>query len=525
MSKIRVRFAPSPTGFMHVGNFRSALYDYLFSKKNKGSFILRIEDTDQKRFVPGALESLLKVLDWAGIKYHEGPYQTVEIKDDKIPVIQSKTYPEVLEVGEYGPYVQSEKLEIYKKHAEQLVKEGKAYYCFCTPERLEEVRAQQIAKKKAPKYDRHCLSLSSEEIEGNLKNNLPYVIRLKMPENENIEYEDIIRGHVSFNSDLVDDQVLMKSDGFPTYHLANVIDDHDMQITHVIRGEEWLPSLPKHITLYKYFGWDIPQFAHLPLLLNPDKTKLSKRQGDVAVEDYIKKGYLKEAIINFVALLGWNPGKGETQEIFTLEELIEKFDFAHVHKAGAVFDLKKLDWINQEWIKKINFEDLFNRAKDFYLEKDFIKNALEEKRTDEYLKKVLTVERDRLSKLAEVGESNKFFFLDISYDKNLLCWKESSDEETRDALQISLEILNNISENDWNRKNLEALLLRAAEEKYKKDDGKIDRGALLWPLRAALTGEQKSPSPFEVAWVLGKEESLKRINDALDMINQSINNN
>jgi len=478
MSKPRVRFAPSPTGFMHIGNFRGALYNYLFAKKNGADFVLRVEDTDQKRFVEGALENLLATLEWAGITWDEGPIK------------------------------QSERLDIYKKYAEQLVKDGHAYYCFCEPERLEKMRKEQQAKKQPPLYDQYCLrNITPEEVNKKLKENCPYTIRLKIPKDETIEFDDIIRGKIKFETNLVDDQVLLKSDGFPTYHLAVVVDDHEMNITHVIRGEEWLSSVPKHLLLYRYLGWEPPQFAHVPLLLNSDRSKLSKRQGDVAVEDYIKKGYLKEALINFVVFLGWNPGEGSTQEIFTLEELVEKFDLARVHKGGAVFDIQKLNWLNSEWIKKIDFEDLFSRAKSFYLEKDFVKNSTPEKKSDEYLKKVLTVEKERLAYLSAVGGSNKFFFADnISYDKNLLRWKEMTNDELKTSLQKSSDILTNIADKDWIKENLEKALLEAAGDK---------KGDLLWPLRVALTGEQKSPSPFEVAWVLGKDETLKRIDDAI----------
>jgi len=508
MSKPRVRFAPSPTGYVHIGSLRTALYDFLFAKSTGGTFILKIEDTDQKRYVEGAVENLIQSLEWAGLTPDEGIVQTATVKNDKTTVVQSKTYPKILEVGEYGPYIQSEKLEIYKKYAEKLVGEGKAYYCFCTSERLEELRNRQIAEKKAPMYDRHCFNLSKEEVAENLKNNLPYVIRLKMPEDTILEATDMVRGKVKFNTNLVDDQVLLKSDGFPTYHLANVIDDHDMQITHVIRGEEWLPSLPKHLVLYRYFGWEAPEFAHLSLLLNPDKSKLSKRQGDVAVEDYIKKGYLKEALINFVAMLGWNPGEGSTQEIFTISELIEKFDFAHVHKAGAVFDLKKLDWINSQWIKKMPINKLYEEALPFFKEKDFFLKASEEKKSENFLKKVLAVEQDRLSKLTEVGENNKFFFSeDANYEKELLRWKELTDEEIVANLEKAKNILSSVA--DWDREVLTKTLMKAAGE---------NRGEFLWPLRAALTGEQKSPSPFDVAWVLGKAESLKRIEKAMDLM-------
>ena len=510
MTKIRVRIAPSPTGFVHIGNFRTILYNFLFAKKNKADFVLRIEDTDRKRFVEGALENLLATLEWAEITYDEGPKEKLKVKSEKLKVIESINYKDIVEIGDYGPYIQSERLETYKKYAQELVKKGYAYYCFCEPERLEEMRKDQQALKKPPIYDRYCLrNVSEEEINKNLKNNCRYTIRLKIPENETVEFEDIVRGKVSFNTNLIDDQVLLKSDGFPTYHLAVVVDDHEMGITHVIRGEEWLPSVPKHILLYKYFGWEIPKFAHLPLLLNTDRSKLSKRQGDVAVEDYIKKGYLKETIINFVALLGWNPGKGETQEIFTVDELIEKFDLANVHKGGAVFDIKKLDWMNSEWIKKLSTDELYQRSLEFWKEKAFYNSASVEKKSEDYLKKVLTIERDRLSKLSEVGECNKFFFGDIEYDKELLKWKEMSGDDIKKSLEKSLDVLTNISDNDWTLQNIEKTLLEIAGDK---------KGDLLWPLRVALTGEKKSPSPFEVAWVLGKEESLKRINEAINIL-------
>lgn len=509
--KVRVRFAPSPTGYLHIGSLRTALYDFLIAKKSSGDFLLKIEDTDQKRFVPGAVESLIQSLEWVGLAYDEGVFEKkidTVISDKKITA--SKNYPGISEVGDYGPYIQSEKLETYKKYAEELVKAGHAYYCFCEPERLEEMRKEQIAKRQPPIYDRYCLrSVSEEEINKKLKENCSYTIRLKVPKDETIEFEDLVRGKVKFDTNLVDDQILMKSDGFPTYHLANVIDDHDMRTTHVIRGEEWLPSVPKHLLLYRYFGWEPPKFAHLPLLLNPDRSKLSKRQGDVAVEDYIKKGYLKEAIINFVAFLGWNPGEGSTQEIFTLEELIEKFDLSRVHKAGAVFDIKKLDWINSQWIKKISLDNLYKRSLRFLEEKDFYASASEEKKSESYIKKVLEVEKERLKNLSEIGESSQFFFTDITYDKELLRWKDMDDKSLVASLRKSLVIFGTVKKDDWTQEKLEHILMEAAGEK---------RGDLLWPLRAALTGEQKSPSPFEVAWVIGKVESIKRIKEAISKI-------
>ncbi|HCP08217.1 MAG TPA: glutamate--tRNA ligase [Candidatus Moranbacteria bacterium] len=510
MEKVRTRFAPSPTGYLHVGGLRTALYNYLFAKKFGGDFLLRIEDTDRKRFVEGSVEKLIATLQWCGLNYDEGAFQSVSVEDDKTAVIESPSYPGVLEVGNFGPYIQSERLEIYKKYADQLVKEGKAYYCFCGPERLEKMREEQIANKQSPMYDRYCLKdVKSDEVNEKLKSNCAYVIRLKVPENETVEFDDLVRGKVSISSNTIDDQVLMKSDGFPTYHLASVVDDHLMGITHVIRAEEWLPSTSKHILLYRAFGWETPQFAHLPLLLSTDKKKLSKRMGDVAVEDYIQKGYLKEAIINFVALLGWNPGEGSTQEVFSMDELIQKFDLSHVHKGGAVFDLKKLDWINSQYIKKLSVDDLYSLALPFFEHKEFynIWNMKQETRNkEEYLKKVLTIEQERLENLSSVGESNKFFFQDIQYDKEMLRWKKLADDELKESLKKSEEGLGGITEENWTRENLERILLEIAGEK---------RGDLLWPLRVALTGEQKSPSPFEVAWVLGREECLKRLVSAL----------
>lgn len=500
--KIRVRFAPSPTGFLHVGGLRTALYNFLFARRNGGTFILRIEDTDQKRLVEGSIEKLIESLKWAGLEIDEG----VSAENNKI-----------IQKGEYGPYIQSERLDLYKKYAQKLVDEGKAYYCFCTPERLEEMRKTQEAQKRPPIYDQHCLkNLTKEQIEENLKNNLPCTIRMKVPENETIIFEDLVRGKVSFSTNTIDDQVLIKSDGFPTYHLAHVVDEHLMKITHVVRGEEWVPSTPKHILLFKSFGWEIPQYAHLPLLLNPDKTKLSKRQGDVSVEDYVKKGYLKEAIINFVALLGWNPGGGSTQEIFSLDELVKIFDIKKVHKAGAVFDLKKLNWINSQYIKKMPIEELYNLSLEFFKQKqkDFFEKSPAEKKSKEYLKKVLTIEKERLENLSQAGESNRYFFEEIEYDKSLLKWKNMDDEKLKQSLNFSKNILDKIPDNEWQLKNLEEKLVNAPAA-YEG----AGRGELLWPLRVALTGAQKSPSPFEVAWVLGKKESLERIDKAINKIN------
>lgn len=503
MPKARVRFAPSPTGYLHVGGLRTALYNYLFAKKNNGTFILRIEDTDQKRFVAGAAENLIKTLDAMGIQHDEGIFLSSDTLVSK---------------GECGPYAQSERLEIYKTHIKKLIDSHKAYYCFCSVGRLAALREEQIQNKLSAKYDKFCLSLSPEVIEESLTANGPYVVRLNVDENRgDIVFEDTVRGRVIIHARDVDDQILIKSDGFPTYHLAVVIDDHLMGITHVIRGDEWISSTPKHVLLYEAFGWETPVFAHLPLLLNPDKSKLSKRQGDVAAEDYLEKGYLKETLINFVALLGWNPGQGNTQEIFSLSELVERFDLTQVHKAGAVFDLKKLDWMNAEYIKRLTPEELYEHGMPFLEVKEFFKAwnsqqlTLNEKEKIEFVKKILTIERERLTKLSDIGDNNPFFFVsELSYDETLLHWKQNTKEMTREALEKAHKILSELDATNWAKKEIiEKILMEAAGEQ---------RGDFLWPLRVALTGVERSPSPFEVAWVLGKEESLKHLKKALNLL-------
>ncbi|OGI14131.1 MAG: glutamate--tRNA ligase [Candidatus Moranbacteria bacterium RIFCSPHIGHO2_12_FULL_54_9] len=511
-SKIRVRFAPSPTGYLHIGGLRTALYNYLFAKKHGGTFILRIEDTDQSRFVPGAIESLIQSLDETGLTPDEGVFLKKNhgsgIRDQETK--ESKSYPGIIESGDFGPYIQSERLDIYKQYADELIASGKAYHCFCSAERLTEVREAQAKNKQAPKYDKYCLSLAADERKQKVTSGVPCVIRLNvLEEHGDVVFADLVRGEVRIRTQDIDDQVLVKSDGFPTYHLANVVDDHLMRISHVIRAEEWLPSTPKHILLYEAFGWEMPQFAHIPLLLNPDKSKLSKRQGDVSVEEYLKKGYLKEALINFIALLGWNPGQGSVQEIFSLDELVQAFDLGHVHKAGAVFDLQKLDWMNAEYIKRLPVDELYEKiSTGGFLEKTLIAAAPEAMRSEEYLKRVLSIERERLAKLSDIGENNPFFFAaELSYDTGLLHWKGNAPDMTREALTKSEKILSDLNDLEWSKKEiLEKILLEAAGER---------KGDLLWPLRVALTGAERSPSPFEIAWVLGKEESLKRLENSI----------
>ncbi len=368
MPSIRVRFAPSPTGYLHVGGLRTALYNYLFARKQNGTFILRIEDTDRSRYVEGAVDNLIETLRWAGLDYDEGPAKR----------------------GVAGPYVQSERIAIYREHVEKLVAGGHAYYAFDTPEELEEMRKAQEGQRLTPKYDRRALKLSPDDVHRKLESGVPAVVRMKVPDSTVIAFHDLVRGPVEFSSEQMDDQVLLKSDGYPTYHLANVVDDHLMGISHVIRGEEWLSSTPKHVLLYRYFGWDMPQFAHLPLLLNPDKSKLSKRQGDVAVEDYRKKGYLPEALVNFVAFLGWNPG--DERELFSKEELVQEFSLERVGKSGAVFNIEKLNWLNAQHLRQKTGDEILAMLR------PLLKNGTEAGNAypDEYLLRVVEAMRERV---------------------------------------------------------------------------------------------------------------------------------
>jgi glutamyl-tRNA synthetase len=482
----RVRFAPSPTGYLHVGGLRTALYNYLFAKNNNGKFILRIEDTDRNRYVEGAVENLIAALKWVGLEYEEGPGKG----------------------GEYGPYMQSERLDIYKKYALELVAQKKAYYCFCTPERLSQVRDEQQKQGLQPKYDKHCLSLSAEEIEEKLKNNVPYVIRMNIEPDMKIAFEDVIRGSVEFDSNIIDDQVLIKSDGYPTYHLANVVDDHLMKITHVIRGEEWLSSTPKHVLLYDFFGWEKPVFAHLPLLLNPDRSKLSKRQGDVAVEDYRAKGYLKEALVNFVALLGWNAG--DDKEYYELEEMVEKFSLERVNKSGAVFNIEKLNWLNAEHLRKKPDEELLCMLKDEleaskYKGKDY---------SDKYLLLVIEAMKERVSFVKEYIEKSPYFFeAPEEYDQDVIKkrWKEGSAENI-------LKLADKFSAlQDPVKEDYETALRQTAEELG------IGTGKLIHPVRLAVSGVGGGPGLFDILYIIGKDETISRLKRAAEKIKILVN--
>jgi len=477
----RVRFAPSPTGYLHVGGLRTALYNYLFAKHNNGKFILRIEDTDRTRFVEGAVENLINTLHWCGLDYDEGP--------DK--------------GGDCGPYVQSERLNIYKEKCQELIADGKAYYCFCTPERLTELREAQHKENLQTKYDKHCLHLSKEEIEENLAKGLPYVVRLNVQPDVKIAFDDVVREHVEFDSSTVDDQVLLKSDGYPTYHLANVIDDHMMKITHVIRGEEWLSSTPKHILLYDFFGWERPVFAHLPLLLNPDKSKLSKRQGDVAVEDYRNKGFLKEALLNFVALLGWNAG--DDKEYFELNEMVESFSLERVNKSGAVFNVEKLSWLNFEHLRRKPETEVLEMLKKELAASEFAGNSC----TDEYLTHVVVAMRERVSFVKEYIEKSPYFFkAPETYDADVVKkrWKEDTPIHLKKLVENFSLLTNPVKE------NYEEALHKTAEELG------IGNGKLIHTVRLSVSGMGVGPGLYELLVILGKDETIKRINSALERI-------
>lgn len=486
--EVRTRFAPSPTGYVHVGNLRTALYAYLLAKKNNGKFLLRVEDTDQKRLVDDSLERILEALDWAGIEIDEG------VKFD-----ESRN---IVEEGECGPYFQSKRLDVYQEYIKQLLDAEHAYYCFCTSERLNDLRKHQQGNKEPSKYDKRCESLSKEEVEKRIAAGEKYTIRMKVPYGEFVTFKDEVYGKVSFKSETVDDQVLIKSDGFPTYHFAVVVDDHLMKISHIVRGEDWLPSAPKHVLLYQFLGWEMPKMIHVPNVLNESRKKLSKRQGDVSVEDFQKKGYLPETMVNFLALLGWNP-KTE-QEHFSLEELIDLFEIAGLHKAGAVFDYKKLDWMNAYYIKQKSVSDLEALTSD-YFKQYFLEKGI--KRNGELVCKIIKIEQERMKRLSDVTENIDFYFKLGDYDKELLTWKKNSKEETTGALETASKTLENLSPEFELQEITDALLLASGDK----------RGDLLWPLRVALSGEKFSPSPFELSWALGKEETLKRARKALEL--------
>ncbi|HRU47832.1 MAG TPA: glutamate--tRNA ligase [Candidatus Syntrophosphaera sp.] len=474
---VRVRFAPSPTGYLHIGGLRTALYNYLFARHTGGTFILRIEDTDRTRIVPDAMENLIHTLQKLDITFDEGP----------------------IIGGNYGPYIQSERLDLYKKEAQKLLDAGFAYRCFCTPETLAQMRAEQQAKGEFVKYDRRCLNLTPAEIEAKLAKGEPYVLRLKMPEIRTFRFNDIIRGEVEMDSAQSDDQVLIKSDGYPTYHLASVVDDHYMDISYVIRGEEWLSSMPKHLWLYECFGWTPPQWVHLPLILNPDRTKLSKRMNDVAVEDYLERGYLKEAIINFVALLGWH--SADNREIFSLEELCQEFTLERVNKSGAIFDLNKLNWMNGWYLRNLPLDTIVERSKP-YFEKEHLAIPDSDKLT-----KIVATARERCTLLSDL----------VQYSKMFLCPQPLS-TESLDFLkkEDSRKVLSWFQSHLPSGGDIDAEQLNQLVQQGIKDLG-FKGKAFYKPLYLALLHQDHGPELPAIFSILGLKEVHHRIQEVLQL--------
>lgn len=486
MEKIRTRYAPSPTGRMHVGNLRSALYEFLVAKHDGGDFILRIEDTDQERFVEGAVDIINATLKLTGLTYDEGP--------DK-------------DKG-FGPYVQSERMKtgIYLKYAKELIDKGQAYYCFCTKERLASLKTEIVEGKEITVYDKHCLSLSKEEIEKNLADGLPYVIRQNNPTEGTTTFHDELYGDITVENAELDDMILIKSDGFPTYNFANVVDDHTMNITHVVRGNEYLSSSPKYNRLYDAFGWKIPTYIHLPLITNEEHKKLSKRSGHASFEDLLDLGFLPEAVVNYIALLGWSPE--DNNEIFTLEELIKKFDYRRINKSPAVFDMQKLRWMNGEYIKRMDEEAFLEKA--LPIVSGIISKPLD-------LKKIALMTKTRIEVFPDIKDHIDFFEALPEYDITMYEHKKMKTdlESSLNILKEVLPLLENFD--DYTNDALYAMLSDYVAKK------EVKNGFVMWPIRTALSGKQMTPAgATEILEVLGKEESLNRIKTGISLLEKAL---
>jgi len=512
--EVRTRIAPSPTGFLHLGTARTALFNYLFARKNKGSFVLRIEDTDQERSSPEFEKDILENLRWLGLEWDEGP----DIG------------------GPYGPYRQSERIKqnIYAKYIEKLLKEDKAYYCFCSEEELENERQYQLSQGLPARYSGRCLNLPKETVKKYLAEGKSYVIRFKMPIKK-LTFTDLVRGNLEFDTGLIGDIVIAKDTKTPLYNLAVVIDDYEMKITHLIRGEDHLPNTPKQILLQEALGFPRPTYIHLPLILGPDRAKLSKRHGATAVAEFRKMGYLPEALINFMAFLGWHPE--EEKEIYSLNALIKDFSLEKIQKAGAVFNIKKLDFLNGFYIRQRSLKKLTELCLPYLIEAGLIEPIFKEEQYPaaygakeivtkykivetgeeidlEFLQKVISLYQERLKKLSEISPLVEFFFKkDLFYDKNLLKWKEVSENEIKNNLNKLEKILSSIKIEDWRKEIIEKEVTKLIEQAKIKD-----RGELLWPFRVALTGQKNSAGPLEIAEVLGKEKTLKRIIQAQKLL-------
>ena len=481
MGKVRTRFAPSPTGRMHVGNLRTALYTYLIAKHEGGDFILRIEDTDQERYVEGAVDIIYRTMEKTGLIHDEGP--------DKD--------------GGYGPYVQSERQRsgIYMEYAKKLVEKGEAYYCFCTQERLDSLK-KNVNGEEIMAYDKHCLGLSKEEVEANLKAGMPFVIRQNNPKEGTTTFHDDIYGDISVDNSELDDMVLIKSDGYPTYNFANVVDDHLMGITHVVRGNEYLSSSPKYNRLYEAFGWEVPVYVHCPTITNEEHKKLSKRSGHSSFEDLLEQGFLTEAIVNFVALLGWSPAGN--QEFFTLEELVKEFDYHNMSTSPAVFDMTKLRWMNGEYLKKMDFEPFYAQAEPYL--KAAITKPLD-------LKKIAAMVKTRIEVFPDIAAQVDFFETLPEYDPEMYVHKKmkTTKETSLETLKEVLPLLE--AQEDYSNDALYETLAAYVAEKG------VKTGFVMWPIRTAVSGKQMTPAgATEIMEVLGKEESLERIRKGIALL-------
>lgn len=483
--QIRTRYAPSPTGYMHVGNLRTALYEYLIAKSQNGKFILRIEDTDQERLVEGAVDVIYNTLKLCGMQHDEGP----DIG------------------GPYAPYVQSERKNTYKPFAEELIEKGHAYYCFCTKERLDSLRAEAEAKNQTFMYDRHCCKLSKAEIDEKLKSGVPYVIRQKMPKEGTTTFEDAVYGSITIENNMLEDQILLKSDGLPTYNFANVIDDHLMDITHVVRGSEYLSSTPKYNLLYDAFGWDIPVYVHLPLIVKPDGSKISKRKGDSTFEDLLKMGYLVEAVINFIALLGWSPDSN--QEIFSLDELEKAFKINHISKSPSSFDMDKLKWFNAQYIRAMSPEKFHEVALPYLTE------AITNKDID--LSKISRLLQARTEVLTDIPSKVGFLNELCDYDLNIYVHKKmkTTFENSLSSLIEALPVLEAID--DWKETSIHDSLMSLVERLG------IKNGQMLWPVRTAISGWEVTPGgAIEIADILGKAETIRRIKIGIERLESAL---
>lgn len=478
--EVRTRFAPSPTGYMHLGNLRSALYTYLFAKSQGGKFILRIEDTDQARYVEGAVDVIYRTLKSIGMDWDEGPDVG----------------------GDFGPYVQSARKDLYLPYAEQLVKEGKAYYCFCTEEELQQRREEAVARGETFKYDKHCLSLSPEEIKRRIAAGEPYVIRQNVPTQGEASFDDVLYGHISVDCADLDDMILIKADGMPTYNFANVIDDHTMGITHVMRGNEYLSSTPKYNLLYEAFGWEKPTYIHMTQIMRDAQHKLSKRDGDAYFEDYLNKGYLKEAIVNYVALLGWNPG--DEREFFTMDELKQAFSIEGMSKSPAIFDVNKLTWMNAEYVRRLSPEAFTAYAIPYY------RAARIDHMDPGVLCRIL---QQRVEVFTQIPDMVDFLSELPEYEIELFTNKKSKTdaEVSKGVLELAIPALESLKE--WEETQIHDTLLGLAAEHGMKN------GTMLWPVRIAMAGKQVTPGgAIEIAVLLGREEALKRLHLGLEKL-------